>query len=92
MARALPEWIGLSDDSSVPPPVRLRVLERFGRRCGSQTPASPLARWRRRPPGLHVVLDQLLDIRGERPPIVLSRARCRGLERRIDPQVQRLGF
>ena len=33
MPRSLAEWIGRSDDTPVPPRVRLRVLERFGRRC-----------------------------------------------------------
>jgi 5-methylcytosine-specific restriction enzyme A len=33
MARTTSEWIGRNDDSPVPPRVRLRVLERFGRRC-----------------------------------------------------------
>ena len=33
MARSVPEWIGRTDDTPAPPRVRLRVLERFGRRC-----------------------------------------------------------
>jgi len=33
MPRTVPEWIGRTDDTSAPPRVRLRVLERFGRRC-----------------------------------------------------------
>jgi 5-methylcytosine-specific restriction enzyme A len=33
MPRSLAEWIGLTDDTPVPPRVRLRVFERFGRRC-----------------------------------------------------------
>lgn len=33
MARATKEWIGATDDSAVPPRVRLRVLERFDGRC-----------------------------------------------------------
>lgn len=33
MSRSLPEWIGRNDDDPVPPRVRLRVLETFGRRC-----------------------------------------------------------
>lgn len=31
--RAVAEWIGKTPDSPVPPRVRLRVLERYGRRC-----------------------------------------------------------
>jgi len=31
--RAVEEWIGKTDDSPVPPRVRLRVFERFGGRC-----------------------------------------------------------
>lgn len=31
--RSLPEWIGKSDDASVPDRVRLRVFFRFGGRC-----------------------------------------------------------
>ncbi len=34
MSRSVPEWIGKTDDQPVPPRVRLRVLERFGKRCG----------------------------------------------------------
>lgn len=33
MARSVPEWIGKTDDSKVPPRVRLRVFEKFGGRC-----------------------------------------------------------
>jgi 5-methylcytosine-specific restriction protein A len=33
MPRSVSEWIGRTDDTPVPPRVRLRVLERFGRRC-----------------------------------------------------------
>ena len=33
MPRSVPEWIGKTDDTPVSPRVRLRVLERFGRRC-----------------------------------------------------------
>jgi 5-methylcytosine-specific restriction protein A len=32
--RAVPEWIGKTDDSPVPPRVRLRVFEAHGRNCG----------------------------------------------------------
>lgn len=33
MARAVPEWIGKSDDAKVPDAVRQRVFERYERRC-----------------------------------------------------------
>jgi 5-methylcytosine-specific restriction enzyme A len=33
MTRSVPEWIGKSDDTPVPPRVRLRVFERCGGRC-----------------------------------------------------------
>jgi 5-methylcytosine-specific restriction protein A len=33
MSRELPEWIGKSDDSAVPPRVRVRVFQRYGGRC-----------------------------------------------------------
>lgn len=33
MSRSLPEWVGRTDDSPIPPRVRLRVLDRFSRRC-----------------------------------------------------------
>lgn len=33
MARELPEWIGKTDDTPVPPRVKLRVFERYGGRC-----------------------------------------------------------
>lgn len=33
MTRAVPEWIGKTDDAPVPPRVRLRVFERSGGRC-----------------------------------------------------------
>jgi len=33
MTRAVKEWIGKSDDDRVPPRVRLRVLEAYGRKC-----------------------------------------------------------
>lgn len=33
MPRSVKEWIGKTDDTPVPPRVRLRVLDRFGRRC-----------------------------------------------------------
>ena len=31
--RSLPEWVGKSADSAVPPRVRVRIFERFGGRC-----------------------------------------------------------
>lgn len=31
--RSLPEWIGASDDSSIPPRVRIRVFDRYDDRC-----------------------------------------------------------
>lgn len=33
MSRSVPEWKGASDDSPIPPRVRLRILERQGNRC-----------------------------------------------------------
>lgn len=33
MSRAVPEWIGKTDDAKVPPRVRLRVFEREGGKC-----------------------------------------------------------
>lgn len=33
MTRTTPEWIGKTDDTPVPPHVRLRVFERFGGIC-----------------------------------------------------------
>lgn len=33
MARALPEWIGKTDDSKIPDRVRVRIFEREGGRC-----------------------------------------------------------
>lgn len=33
MPRSVPEWIGQHPDQQVPPRVRLRVLERYGRKC-----------------------------------------------------------
>ena len=33
MTRNLPEWIGRTPDSAVPPRVRVRVFERYGGRC-----------------------------------------------------------
>ena len=33
MSRSTAEWIGKTDDSAIPPRVRLRVFERAGGRC-----------------------------------------------------------
>lgn len=33
MTRALPEWIGKTDDTPVPPRVRVRVFDRYEGRC-----------------------------------------------------------
>ncbi|ULJ73641.1 HNH endonuclease [Rhizobium gallicum] len=33
MARSTEEWIGRTDDAKVPPRVRLRVFEKYGRKC-----------------------------------------------------------
>lgn len=33
MSRMVPEWIGATDDTPVPPRVRLRVFERYEGRC-----------------------------------------------------------
>lgn len=33
MSRAVPEWIGKTDDSAIPPHVRLRVFQRFDGKC-----------------------------------------------------------
>lgn len=33
MPRALPEWVGSSPDSAIPPRVRLRIFERYDGRC-----------------------------------------------------------
>jgi len=33
MTRTLPEWIGKTADSAVPPRVRVRVFDRYGGRC-----------------------------------------------------------
>lgn len=33
-ARAVPEWIGATPDTAIPPRVRLRVFERCGGKCG----------------------------------------------------------
>lgn len=36
MPRSLPEWIGATADTPVPPRVRLRVLEKFHWRCDAE--------------------------------------------------------
>lgn len=33
MSRAVETWVGKTDDTPIPPRVRLRVFERFGGRC-----------------------------------------------------------
>lgn len=33
MSRSIPEWVGKTDDTAVPPRVRLRVLSRFNECC-----------------------------------------------------------
>jgi 5-methylcytosine-specific restriction endonuclease McrA len=33
MSRSVPEWIGKTDDSAPPLKVRLRVFEKYGKRC-----------------------------------------------------------
>ena len=33
MARALPAWVGKTDDTAIPPRVRLRVWDRQGEKC-----------------------------------------------------------
>ena len=33
MTRAVPEWIGKTDDAAIPPHVRVRVFDRHGGRC-----------------------------------------------------------
>ena len=33
MSRNVPEWVGKTDDTAIPPRVRLRVLEAHGDRC-----------------------------------------------------------
>lgn len=43
--RTVPEWIGKTDDSPVPPRVRLRVFVRFGGVCGICTIKIVGKRW-----------------------------------------------
>jgi 5-methylcytosine-specific restriction endonuclease McrA len=45
MARSVEEWIGKTDDTAVPPHVRLRVLLRFDRRCQECTNKISNKRW-----------------------------------------------
>lgn len=46
MSRSVAEWIGKTDDTPFPPRVRLRILERFDRRCaGCTNPIRPGERW-----------------------------------------------
>lgn len=46
MARALPEWIGKTDDSKVPDRVRLRIFEREGGACWiSGRKITPADKW-----------------------------------------------
>lgn len=49
MPRSVPEWIGKTDDTPVPPRVRLRVLKRFGSCCdvdgGCGRPICPGDAW-----------------------------------------------
>jgi|KBSMisStandDraft_5_1062788.scaffolds.fasta_scaffold88252_7 5-methylcytosine-specific restriction endonuclease McrA len=33
MSRSVPEWIGASDDTPIPPRVRLRIFDRYKGRC-----------------------------------------------------------
>jgi 5-methylcytosine-specific restriction endonuclease McrA len=45
-ARTLKEWIGETPDAAVPPRVRLRVLDRFERKCaGCTRPIAPGDKW-----------------------------------------------
>jgi len=45
MTRSLPEWIGKSDDTPVPPHVRVRVFETYGGVCGICTVKIRVKRW-----------------------------------------------
>lgn len=46
MPRTVPEWIGKDDDTPPPPRVRLRVFDRFDRRCAEcRRPIRPGDRW-----------------------------------------------
>ena len=33
MTRSIPEWIGKTDDSAIPPRVKLRIFQQFGGQC-----------------------------------------------------------
>jgi 5-methylcytosine-specific restriction endonuclease McrA len=43
--RSVPEWIGKTDDTPVPPHVRVRVFGRFGGVCGICTVKIRVKRW-----------------------------------------------
>lgn len=45
MTRTVEEWIGKTDDTAVPPHVRVRVFERFGGVCGICTTKIRAKRW-----------------------------------------------
>lgn len=46
MSRSTKEWVGKTDDTPVPPRVRLRVLKKFGGRCATCTRAiTPGVAW-----------------------------------------------
>ncbi|MCA1419444.1 HNH endonuclease signature motif containing protein [Bradyrhizobium sp. BRP23] len=45
MSRSVPEWIGKTDDTPVPPHVRLRVFDRFKGICGICTVKIRAKRW-----------------------------------------------
>jgi hypothetical protein len=47
MSRSVPEWIGKSSDSAVPPRVRLRIFLRYDGRCqcGCNRPIRPGEAW-----------------------------------------------
>lgn len=47
LPREIPEWIGRSADSAVPPRVRVRIFQRYGGRCccGCNRPIRPGEAW-----------------------------------------------
>lgn len=46
MSRAVPEWIGATPDTKIPPRVRLRIFNRYGGRCYlSKRPIRPGDKW-----------------------------------------------
>jgi 5-methylcytosine-specific restriction enzyme A len=46
VSRTVPEWIGKTPDTPVPPRVRLRVLKAFGEKCADCTrPITPGVAW-----------------------------------------------